>query len=76
MYVLKEFFAANLCLIVLVLRSSLGKTTGIPIHVFGTETHMTAIVGMALGHRPIPNQPPVAAHTANFLLNSSGSSSV
>ncbi|KAG9343972.1 hypothetical protein JZ751_012447 [Albula glossodonta] len=52
-----------------------GKTTGIPIHVFGTETHMTAIVGMALGHRPIPNQPPVAAHTANFLLNSSGSSS-
>lgn len=47
-----------------------GKTTGIPIHVFGTETHMTAIVGMALGHRPIPNQPPMAAHTANFLLNS------
>ncbi|XP_008283086.1 ATP-citrate synthase, partial [Stegastes partitus] len=52
-----------------------GKTTGIPIHVFGTETHMTAIVGMALGHKPIPNQPPVAAHTANFLLNSSGSTS-
>ncbi|XP_038830696.1 ATP-citrate synthase-like [Salvelinus namaycush] len=48
-----------------------GKTTGIPIYVFGTETHMTAIVGMALGHQPIPNQPPVAAHTANFLLNSS-----
>ncbi|XP_065278865.1 ATP-citrate synthase [Emys orbicularis] len=52
-----------------------GKTTGIPIHVFGTETHMTAIVGMALGQRPIPNQPPAAAHTANFLLNASGSSS-
>ncbi|XP_069490598.1 ATP-citrate synthase isoform X2 [Ambystoma mexicanum] len=52
-----------------------GKTTGIPIHVFGTETHMTAIVGMALGHRPIPNQPPTAAHTANFLLNASGSPS-
>ncbi|KAL6103206.1 acly [Pungitius sinensis] len=52
-----------------------GKTTGIPIHVFGTETHMTAIVGMALGHRPIPSHPPVAAHTANFLLNSSGSTS-
>ncbi|XP_023691293.1 ATP-citrate synthase [Paramormyrops kingsleyae] len=50
-----------------------GKTTGIPIHVFGTETHMTAIVGMALGHRPIPNQPPAAAHTANFLLNTSAS---
>uniref|UniRef100_A0A665TQ72 ATP-citrate synthase n=1 Tax=Echeneis naucrates TaxID=173247 RepID=A0A665TQ72_ECHNA len=50
-----------------------GKTTGIPIHVFGTETHMTAIVGMALGHRPIPNQPPMDAHTANFLLNTSNS---
>lgn len=37
---------------------------------------MTAIVGMALGHRPIPNQPPTAAHTANFLLNASGSPSV
>ncbi|XP_076851479.1 ATP-citrate synthase [Brachyhypopomus gauderio] len=49
-----------------------GKTTGIPIHVFGTETHMTAIVGMALGHRPIASEPRVAAHTANFLLNSSG----
>uniref|UniRef100_A0A673KMA4 ATP-citrate synthase n=2 Tax=Sinocyclocheilus rhinocerous TaxID=307959 RepID=A0A673KMA4_9TELE len=53
-----------------------GKTTGIPIHVFGTETHMTAIVGMALGHRPIPNQPPVAAHTANFLLNTSASAAM
>ena len=30
---------------------------------------MTAIVGMAMGHRPIPNQPPMDAHTANFLLN-------
>lgn len=56
--------------------SPTGKTTGIPIHVFGTETHMTAIVGMALGHRPIPNQPPVEAHTANFLLNSNSSTSV
>uniref|UniRef100_A0A673X9X7 ATP citrate synthase n=1 Tax=Salmo trutta TaxID=8032 RepID=A0A673X9X7_SALTR len=53
-----------------------GKTTGIPIYVFGTETHMTAIVGMALGHQPIPNQPPVAAHTANFLLNSSTNAAV
>uniref|UniRef100_A0A8C5EFN1 ATP-citrate synthase n=1 Tax=Gouania willdenowi TaxID=441366 RepID=A0A8C5EFN1_GOUWI len=50
-----------------------GKTTGIPIHVFGTETHMTAIVGMALGHRPIPNEPPKDAHTANFLLSASNS---
>lgn len=53
-----------------------GKTTGIPIHVFGTETHMTAIVGMALGHRPIATQPRGAAHTANFLLNTSGGTTV
>lgn len=53
-----------------------GKTTGIPIHVFGTETHMTAIVGMALGQRPIDTQPQVAAHTANFLLNTSGGTTV
>lgn len=26
-----------------------GKSLGVPIHVFGPETHMTAIVGMALG---------------------------
>ena len=52
-----------------------GKTTGIPIHVFGTETHMTAIVGMALGHRRLSNQRGTAAHTANFLLNASGSTS-
>jgi len=26
-----------------------GASLGIPIHVFGPETHMTAIVGMALG---------------------------
>lgn len=48
-----------------------GQTTGIPIHVFGTETHMTAIVGMALGLRPIPDTTPAEAHTANFLLNAS-----
>lgn len=46
----------------------LGETLGVPIHVFGPETHMTAIVGMALGKRKIP--PPVARQltTANFLL--------
>ncbi|KJE94236.1 ATP citrate-lyase [Capsaspora owczarzaki ATCC 30864] len=27
----------------------LGETLGVPIHVYGPETHMTAIVGMALG---------------------------
>lgn len=46
----------------------LGETLGVPIHVFGPETHMTAIVGMALGKTNIP--PPVKqqATTANFLL--------
>jgi len=32
----------------------LGLTLGVPMHVFGTETHMTAIVGMALGKAPVP----------------------
>ncbi|KAL7632796.1 UNVERIFIED_CONTAM: hypothetical protein RMT77_016862 [Armadillidium vulgare] len=45
-----------------------GQTLGIPVHVFGNETHMTAIVSMALGRRPIPNEPIVESHTANFLL--------
>lgn len=35
-----------------------GKTTGIPIHVFGTETHMTAIVGMAWVTGPSPTSHP------------------
>ena len=45
-----------------------GETLGVPIHVFGPETHMTAIVGMALGKKKIP--PPVKRQltTANFLL--------
>lgn len=45
-----------------------GKTLGIPVHVFGNETHMTAIVSMALGKRPIPKETVVESHTANFLL--------
>lgn len=45
-----------------------GKTLGIPVHVFGNETHMTAIVSMALGKRQIPSAPTVESHTANFLL--------
>lgn len=32
----------------------LGETLGVPMYVFGTETHMTAIVGMALGKTDIP----------------------
>lgn len=45
-----------------------GETLGVPIHVFGPETHMTAIVGMALSKKKIP--PPVARKltTANFAL--------
>lgn len=43
-----------------VIRSSLitysfvGSSLGLSMHVFGTETHMTAIVGMALGKREVP----------------------
>ena len=47
----------------------LGSHLGVPVHVFGTETHMTAIVGMALGKSPIPEHPPnLPGHTATFLL--------
>ena len=47
----------------------LGTHLGVPVHVFGTETHMTAIVGMALGKSPIPEHPPNhPGHTATFLL--------
>ena len=50
-----------------------GKNLNIPLHVFGPETHMTAIVGMALGKREIPTEAPSSdsATTANFLLPSS-----
>nr|NP_001027756.1 ATP citrate-lyase [Ciona intestinalis]BAB00624.1 ATP citrate-lyase [Ciona intestinalis] len=49
-----------------------GQHLGVPVHVFGTETHMTAIVGMALGKTPIPDQQPNdPGHTANFLLGAS-----
>jgi len=47
------------------------------VHVFGTETHMTAIVGMAMGKAPIPEQlPKNPGHTANFLLGASASNTV
>lgn len=45
-----------------------GKTLKIPIYVFGPETHMTAIVGMALGKKPIPKEAEQEFATANFLL--------
>lgn len=41
-----------------------GGTIGVPVHVFGTETHMTAVVGMALGKREIPNQLVIDSNTA------------
>jgi ATP citrate (pro-S)-lyase len=45
-----------------------GKNLGIPLYVFGPETHMTAIVGMALGKKPIPKETAAEFATANFLL--------
>ncbi|XP_004525979.1 ATP-citrate synthase isoform X1 [Ceratitis capitata] len=45
-----------------------GSTLGIPLHVFGPETHMTAICGMALGKRAIPQTATAEFSTANFLL--------
>ena len=45
-----------------------GETLGVPIHVFGPETHMTAIVGMALGKRKVPPPARRQLTTANFLL--------
>ncbi|XP_018561698.1 ATP-citrate synthase isoform X2 [Anoplophora glabripennis] len=45
-----------------------GQTLSIPLYVFGPETHMTAIVAMALGIRPIPQENNVETATANFAL--------
>jgi len=46
-----------------------GKSLEIPLFVFGPETHMTAIVGMALDRREVPvDVMPAASSTANFLL--------
>ncbi|CAF1184190.1 unnamed protein product [Adineta steineri] len=52
-----------------------GASLGIPIHVFGPETHMTAIVGMALGKRPIAPPEQEELTTANFLLPTSANKS-
>jgi len=60
----------------------LGNTLGVPMHVFGPETHMTSVVAMAMGKRQIPNLPEPEATTANFLIgrqdsvNTNGSLSV
>lgn len=45
-----------------------GNTLGVPIHVFGPETHMTAIVAMAMGKAAVPEMPQPNVTTANFLL--------
>jgi len=51
-----------------------GQNLSIPLFVFGPETHMTAIVGMALGKRDVPKEMPTKeATTANFLLPGSAS---
>jgi ATP citrate (pro-S)-lyase len=47
-----------------------GQSLNIPIHVFGPETHMTAIVGMALNKREIPKPSKPSVTTASFLLPS------
>ena len=55
----------------------LGESLGVPIHVFGPETHVTAIVPLALGLKteeaqPVPNTPispntyPATPNTATF----------
>lgn len=46
----------------------IGNSLGIPLFVFGPETHMTAICGMALGKKAIPKCCNVDFATANFLL--------
>ena len=48
-----------------------GNDLGITMHVFGTETHMTAIVAMALNKATVPSKPAQDTATANFLLGSS-----
>ena len=46
-----------------------GQHLEIPLFVFGPETHMTAIVGMALETRAVPSTAVQAeTTTANFLL--------
>lgn len=46
----------------------IGNSLGIPLFVFGPETHMTSICGMALGKKAIPKCCNIDFATANFLL--------
>ena len=52
------------------LMRELGGQIDLPIHVYGPETHMTAIVAMALGQEPIEDPQPTEVSTGNFLLPS------
>ena len=56
----------------------LGSSLEVPIHVFGPETHMTAVVSYALGTSPIPDLSSGEMRRTNSLLglsrNSSGTS--
>ena len=55
-----------------------GIKLGLKMYVFGPETHMTAIVGMALGMRPIPKlgQLEPSVSTASLLGVKSVSNSI
>ncbi|GMR31829.1 hypothetical protein PMAYCL1PPCAC_02024, partial [Pristionchus mayeri] len=45
-----------------------GERLSLDLHVFGPETHMTAIVGAAMGVRPMPESTPEPHATGRFLL--------
>lgn len=47
-----------------------GTKLGLAMHVFGPETHMTAIVGMGLGVTPIPKQKGDATTPSSLLMGS------
>lgn len=51
----------------------IGRDLGVPLHVFGPETHMTAIVSMALGKQAISdfNATVASTQTVSLLLGES-----
>jgi len=51
-----------------------GTQLDIPLYVFGPESHMTSIVGMALGKTPISDPDSLADSSSNFLINTAGNS--